>query len=976
MKKIVFLPYDMDTAIGINNEGALVFSYNLEDIDTLTSGADIFNGQQSVLWKNMRAAFYDEIKTMYQSLRSTGALSYEKVEQMFEEHQAKWPEAIFNEDSFFKYLQPLIEDGSGAYLSMLQGSKAEQRKWWLYNRFRYIDSKYNAGDALTDVIQLRGYAKANITVIPYADIYPAVKYGSYLVTARGERTKPTTLVCPLDNVNDTEIYIYSASQLASVGDLSGFMVGFADFSMATKLQNLKIGDSSTSYSNGNLTELTLGNNTLLKTLDVRNCPNLGTEEQKAVDVSGCTNIEEVYFGGTAISGCTLPNGGVLKKLQLPGTVTNLTIRNQPSLTTLEIPTYANITTLRLENLGEAIDTYSILKQVSANTRVRVLGFTWDAEDSDEIFEFLDYLDTMRGLDENGNNLDKAQVRGTINIENILGSELVEIHERYPDITVVAQHTTSNLFYYTYDGATLLYTEAIVDGGNGGAYTGQPSRPSTAANTFTFIGWSKTPNSTTVDADAFTNVTADRKIYAAYSITGRTYTVYFYNGSTLLQTVPNVPYGGTATYTGNTPVSPDGSADEYPFEGWSPSPTNIQGNTSCYAQYGSPLEVAEIEDSWDEILAAVANGTAASLYKIGNYKPLDLGSEGIVNMQIAAKGKDVLADGSGNATLTWISKELLKTSHRMNPSLVYVYDYQEGNGWNSYSNATSTSNNFSVGTAYLAAEETATWRLKFTAAVDFTVQVPSQSISSSGSGFANDYEYEATVNGTTIYKNTGGTVSTAPGTTVSISAGDEVNILLRFQQDSNATTSVYKYLTAYLKFMDSEDAMISLATVVSGSNTSAWTSSATIEISNNQVRYTAGYTESTGSIGGWEKTEMRSYLKDTVKLLIPANVRAAIKEVTKTSPAYNTNGSSFTQTTTDDVWLPSYAECFGTTSMYKGLFENTSANRIKYKVGATSASSWWLRSAHSNFTFSDVNSSGDYYNYNAYGSYGVALGFCI
>ena len=55
-KKIVFLPYDMDTAIGINNEGALVFSYNLEDIDQTAGGADVFNGQQSVLWKNMRAA--------------------------------------------------------------------------------------------------------------------------------------------------------------------------------------------------------------------------------------------------------------------------------------------------------------------------------------------------------------------------------------------------------------------------------------------------------------------------------------------------------------------------------------------------------------------------------------------------------------------------------------------------------------------------------------------------------------------------------------------------------------------------------------------------------------------------------------------------------------------------------------------------------------------------------------------------------
>ena len=190
-------------------------------------------------------AFSAELAAMYKTLRSTGALSYAKVEQMFEQHQAKWPEAIFNEDAWFKYIDPLVQDGSGAYLDMMQGSKAEQRKWWLYNRFRYIDSKYNAGDALSDLIQLRGYAKADITVTPYADIYPSIKYGSYLVQERGQRGTPTTLVCPLDNVNDTEIYIYSSSQLASVGDLSGLKVGFADFSMATRLQSIKIGDPAT-----------------------------------------------------------------------------------------------------------------------------------------------------------------------------------------------------------------------------------------------------------------------------------------------------------------------------------------------------------------------------------------------------------------------------------------------------------------------------------------------------------------------------------------------------------------------------------------------------------------------------------------------------------------------------------------------------------------------------------------------------------
>jgi len=90
-------------------------------------------------------------------------------------------------------------------LHMLQGSKAEQRKWWLYNRFRYMDSKWNAGDANTDRIELRGYNLGSITVTPYADIYPTIKYGSYMVSARGQRKVPTTLVPPpqIDAFNDT-----------------------------------------------------------------------------------------------------------------------------------------------------------------------------------------------------------------------------------------------------------------------------------------------------------------------------------------------------------------------------------------------------------------------------------------------------------------------------------------------------------------------------------------------------------------------------------------------------------------------------------------------------------------------------------------------------------------------------------------------------------------------------------------------------
>ncbi len=659
--KWLILPYDYDTAIGTNNEGSLVFSYELEDIDQTSSGADVFNGQQSTLWVNLRQAYFDDMRTMYQQLRSTGALSYADTERRFEEHQEKWPEAIFNEDSYFKYLQPLIDDNSAAYLSMLQGSKAEQRKWWLYNRFRYIDSKYNAGDALSDVITVRGYAKADITVRPYADIYASVKYGSYLVQKRALRGNRYTLECPLDNVNDTEIYIYSASQLADVGDLSGLMVGYAEFSMAVNIQSLKLGDGSLSYSNNNLTELFLGNNVLLRTIDVRNCPNL----TQAVDVSGCSNIEYAYFEGTSITGIALPNGGILKELHLPGTITNLTIRNQKAITSLDIPTYANISTLRLENVSSAVDERAILEGIPANSRVRMIGFSWEADSVEEIFTLYDLLDTMRGLDENGNNMDKAQMGGTIHIESLTGAEMAQMLERYPNINITYNHITSYLYYYNYDGSTLLHTESVYDGGNG-TYTGRPSRPSTAQYTYTFAGWSKKPNGA-ADADALKNVGADRKVYAAYTSTVRTYTVYFYNGSTLLQTVRNVPYGGSATYTGNPPTKTDvNNPDDYEFSGWIPSPANIMGNTSCYAQF---TFTGYIQDDWDVIKQNIDNGTYKTKYSIGGLKEVELTwANGITEKiiyEIADFDHDDLADGSGKAAITWIPKELSAVGYAMN-----------------------------------------------------------------------------------------------------------------------------------------------------------------------------------------------------------------------------------------------------------------------------------------------------------------------
>lgn len=525
--------------------------------------------------------FPSELKAMYQTLRSTGALSYSKVEKAFEDHQTKWPEAIFNEDSWFKYLAPLEEKGSAAYLAMLQGSKAEQRKWWLYNRFKYIDSKYNAGDSLTDVITLRGYAKSNITITPYADVYATVKYGSYLVQTRAARNQSYTMVCPLDNLNDTEIMIFSASQLADIGDLSALKVGYAEFVYATKLQQLILGNSAQNYSNGNLQTLYLGNNKLLKKLDVRNCNGLGTGDQKTVDLSGCTGIEEVYFDGTSITGVTLPNGGVLRVLHLPSTATALVIRNQPSLTDFTCPDLSNITTLWLENVGTTVDTMEILESLSTGSRVRIFGFTWVMEDESEISDIFDVLDDMRGLDQNGNNVETAQVYGTIHVENVSGSVIAHANARYPDITITYDHVSAVLTYRDNDG-TFLRSETILDGA-APAITPTLTTKEDNRYTYTFLGWSTTQNGS-VEPNVFDNITADTTVYAIYSQVEKTYTVRFFNGSTLLATYTNVAYGATITYSEIPTYTGSGNANDYSFTGFLPLAENISSDLDCYAQF--------------------------------------------------------------------------------------------------------------------------------------------------------------------------------------------------------------------------------------------------------------------------------------------------------------------------------------------------------------------------------------------------------
>ena len=1098
-RKAVAEPYDMDTAIGTNNEGSLVFGYSLEDTDRL-AGADVFNGQESVLWCNVRDAFPSEITNMYQDLRSRGVLSYDSVVRRFEEHQAKWPEAVFNEDAWYKYLDPLIAPDAGkqptaVYLPMLQGSKAEQRKWWLYNRFRYMDSKWNAGDALVDVVQLRGYAKADITVTPYADIYPTVKYGSYTVGQRGTHGQPTTLPCPLDNVNDTEIYVYSAPQIESLGDLSGLKVGFADFSKATRLQAIKVGDGASGYSNPNLTELHVGTNPLLREVDARNCPNLvGT-----VDLSGAANVERVRMAGTSVTSVSLPVGGILKELELPATVANLTVRGQRQLASFSLGggDYSSVTTLRVENTS-GIPVLDVMADMADGGRVRIVGLELTVSTTDDVEDFFDSLDRMRGLDENGGNLDRAVVAGNMTgLGTVDGSWYAEQQARYPEMRIGYEHISSTLNYYNYDGSSLLHAETVNDGGDG-TWNGTSTRSSTAQYSYAFAGWNLDKDKYQADPNAVKDVVGDRDVYAAFTRTVRTYTVTwknadntvletdtgvaygstphydgatptyqgetaqgwtpaiatvtgdatytasytpvyqvrFYNGSTLLQT-SSVKQGGTASYTGSTPVDPDGEGKE--FIGWDKPLTNIQQATDFYAQY-KPLET--ISDTWGQIIAAVEDGTYKTKYSVGDTKTLDLGTEGQIPMKIAAFDADPRSDGAGNAEITWVATKALKTEHRANRSQEYNH-YGTGSqgGWSesemrSYLRSTvfplipsevaaaikpvskysRITDNLGSLVDNKKSDDTIWIPSAREIGVDATIESncpqysdafpndASRVMSAVGESSASPWWLRSAYDKSQWYCITEAGAGghhysyNAKGMVIGFCIGNSRPVEIQDSWDDiianvNNGTAASKYSVGSYKPLDlGTEGVVNMQIVGKGVDPladgtgNAALSFVGMELLNTEHRMNpskvAG-TEGTGTLGGWDKSEMRSYLQTTILPLVPSNVAAAIKPVTKYSRIFDVSETTVNNSpTTDSLWIPSAHEVgiSGTETngpSYSEMFpRNDAERRVKSVVGASSTSSWWLRSANTARNFTIIDANGASYDMLSDGATGVALGFCI
>ena len=540
--------YDMDTMMGLNNEGVLEFRHNVESSDTVGT-QNVFNGKDSLLWINVEEAFNEEINALYRDLRNSGLLTYDTVTNTFINEQiSKICQAQYNEDAQYKYIGPLINDNISTYLYIAQGSREHHMKYWLDSRFKYMDSKFRGFEYMDNYATFRLYTPTNwsgvrpnpdFDITLFNDQYIGVKYGSYEQFTRAKANETVHITAPSGiTFNDTETIIYGATNLASLGDLSGKYAGTVDVSKATQLDELILGSTTTGYQNANLKSVSVGNNRLLRTINVANCPNL----TGVLDLSSCVAIESVEARGSGITSVSLSSGGNLKTMRLPATITNLEIIDKPNLNTLELEGYSNVRIFNMRNVGN-VNPLTLLGSCVNVERVRLMNL-----DCSTHLTAMDILMRCKGMTDDGLECPISQaVSGKINVVKCSLNKFNEYVEAFPLATITVGEIIEPILvtFKDGDGSVLAVAETLYGGSVIYPSNTVPSKASTAQYHYVWNGWDR----------QLSGITSDCVVNATFDSILRSYTIRFIDGNTNdIISSQEVSYGSTP----NKPTLPAGS----------------------------------------------------------------------------------------------------------------------------------------------------------------------------------------------------------------------------------------------------------------------------------------------------------------------------------------------------------------------------------------------------------------------------------
>ena len=563
--------YDFDTCLGIDNTGDYVFSYGKEDTDYYVDGDPtsdyVFRVADSTFFCRLRDLFPSEMQAMFKDREEKNAWSSTSLINQWDNSQALFPEELWRLDYERKYYRTYLGlsidnsintgESRGVDKTFLTGKffgrKKYARRAFETNQEIYFATKYFGNKALSDVFWIRGNVPIggnitpnySLTLVPYSDMYVCVKYGSTGEPIHQKVKAGETCIFESDAERMDFIYVYAASYIQEVGDLSRCFVGDNNFSSATRLQKLVIGSTDDGYENTFMTEVLVANNTLLEYLDLRNISGINT----VINLSGCSNLKELYAEGTNATGVIFANGGLLQIAHLPSTIVSLSMKNLNYVEDFAVNGYDNLQTLIVENVLN-VNTYEIVNSAPSLKLLRLINLDWDFTPQIEDDSIFERLLTIGGVDSSGYEIDLSVLTGIASVSVIGQQDLYKYQEAWSDLTIEA-NTIKPQFTVTFvndDGTVLdtqyiiIYESAIDPINREESPISTPTKDSTVQYNYTFAGW---------DSE-LTNIVSDRIITATYAESLREYTIKYVSKGVTVKTA-NGLYGDNIVYDGDLPV---------------------------------------------------------------------------------------------------------------------------------------------------------------------------------------------------------------------------------------------------------------------------------------------------------------------------------------------------------------------------------------------------------------------------------------
>lgn len=367
--------YDMDTAFGFTNNGALTWGPEVRCPEDYNTGG-------SLLWEKVMRVYgtrpssttKSEIEKRYEVLRNTRLTPDNVIDTLDKAIISNIPESFYNVDAINKYLPTGID-----YVYMCKGNRLSHIKRWLTERFIYMDSKLNysySGNNRT--IQFRSEYKGTIElwIKTYSPQLVSVDWGGTSLNIQTQmcNSETETRFYFTHDGTHKDFSITGANNILSIRGFKNKNLTMLNIGGASKLVELDCSQ------NPKLEGIDLSNAYYLRSLNVSNC-GFVLANNSVLNVGACENLKTLEASGAGLTGVITTNCKYLEYVNLSNTkITSLNLSNFPMLSTLHISgcnrlarvlvrNNPNLDSLFLQN-GES------LEQVDASgcTKLRVFNF--------------------------------------------------------------------------------------------------------------------------------------------------------------------------------------------------------------------------------------------------------------------------------------------------------------------------------------------------------------------------------------------------------------------------------------------------------------------------------------------------------------------------------------------------------------------------------------------------------------------------